>query len=419
MMSRNFLLIGALTCAMAAWTQDASAQSTHTGKFIILKNIQPISGQAQKLGSAAIPLDASFDAEVNAEGDIVVRCKTGTDGAPSGACSNIGSGSGGGSISHVPSITFSQPSGVVAANDTSARLQWATTNAASCFGVSSTPAVSGWSASQPTAGTASTGFPVGNLPRNTTGNKTYQFVLGCYSTTPSTVGGQQVLAYTEASRTVSLAPSSSTPPEGQDFCDSAYPLGDPVRNIAGFTTPLSRVNGTFQQHFGVDFAHMVRNGANGEAIITTAMVGKGQYLAIPLDMPADMPDLHASVFDWTYPQDGYSQVAGFEMTFSPCPGDFRKNTSTRPTDPWARFQCRNSQPSNEGTRTVSSGVGQIPDTTGHCTAPKSKRIYMNITFHDLNAFRNSGADPSNSYLCEGWTGGCGTKIQASRAILGP
>lgn len=382
MMSRNLLLV-AVTGALTGWLPQAAAQQKH----VVLSNVDGVAGQAQVAGKAAIPLTGN--AQVDAQGNIVVTCQKGT---PAGVgvndCSNVGTGSTGALTS--PGITFNGPSAVVAATETTARLHWTTSNAHACYGVA--PVLSGWNKEWATNTTGSTGFQVGNLTRHATDQTSYTFTLRCYSNVDATVGNTDVVAYTDTSHTVTLAPSSGgggTAGSCDSYLEGLGEIGTPERDhfeaYRAENRGFSPVHMTFQQKTTrILGEYEGKLGPNTYPVIP-GMLGQTQYLALSFTLPTPTTGAaNTSKFRLKTAQAiGSVTASDVIITISPCPGDFRPRNGATGAEHYTSNYCRTTW--DLYGKTVSAAVvgaaGAGPD---WCQIPAGQTMYMNVTKHNLN-----------------------------------
>lgn len=398
MMSRNLLLV-AVTGALTGWLPQAAAQQKH----VVLSNVDGVAGQAQVAGKAAIPLTGN--AQVDAQGNIVVTCQKGT---PAGVgvndCSNVGTGSTGALTS--PGITFNGPSAVVAATETTARLHWTTSNAHACYGVA--PVLSGWNKEWATSTTGSTGFQVGNLTRHATDQTSYTFTLRCYSNVDATVGNTDVVAYTDTSHTVTLAPSSGgggTSGSCDTYLASLGEIGDQGprdhfeahraenrKNSANQSYNFTRLEKTYfaqtSKTLGVDTGQI---GPTAFPYLP-GILGDTQYLALTFSLP-----VANETNSGKFAMDNRSAIgAGKEhhvvMAISPCPGDFRPRDNSS-TDIYLKAFCRSSY----SQQFVLKGNSNLADTTS-CPIPTGQTMYLNISLrnHSLAVGQDIPADLCNT-----------------------
>ncbi len=392
MMSRNLLLV-AVTGALAGWLPAAGAQQKH----VVLSNVDGVAGQAQVGGKAAIPLTGS--AQVDSQGNIVVTCQTGTHGT---GCSNVGSGSSGALTA--PIITFNGPTGTVTANDTSARLHWTTSNAHTCYGLTAPSGITGWVKEWPAGTTSSNGFLVGNLARHATDPTTYSFTLRCYSSSVGIAGSTPIMAYTDSTRAVTLAPSAGTTPAGNcaAYLDSLSPEQREHYNAYhADSREFTKQEMTFQQkttrilgqHSGVINAML------------PGALGNTQYLALSFTLPTPGEVNTGKFALQTQTGTGFSHPA--IITISPCPGDFRPRNTSSGAEHYTSAYCRTTYDSSG--KTVR---GAVPGaTTGEwCNIPVGQTMYLNITKHDLYTTPGSSVPPATC----GSTTQCGVGAQISR-----
>lgn len=449
MKSRNVL--AAAVAAVLLCGAPLAAQAQQAPIKVVLKNVPALPGATgDAVGTvdgdpqqkAAIPL-VGTEANLDSHGNIVVECLT-----TGGDCPNIGSGSGG-AIAGVPTLSFTVPSSAVAANDTSTRLQWSTgTSADACYGVKvekkgttgaweayTPPTGSTWSKEWPPQGTASTGYVLGNLGRSATAgvDTEYRFTLRCYSKTVNDAGGTDVVAINEsASATVTLASSAGTPPVGgSDYCSEYYPAGHAARSAPGFSIPtniLQPVVVPFSTVFAggvngdgdpVSLLDVINNNTTGKGAFAGPHAGPGKYMAIPIDIPANIPAGTGIWLGLTEPQtfQGMSPSTKMEISISPCQGDFRawvfNNASS---DYYDRAQCRVNM-----TGGLTATTGDLSGPGNYCFLKPGARMYINVTNHSLDAYRSSASSQSPAapvWGCDAGVTNCGKKANLQRRTGG-
>ncbi|MCX7557051.1 hypothetical protein OS187_09500 [Xanthomonadaceae bacterium JHOS43] len=388
MKSRNLLLV-AVTGALAGWQPAAEAQQ----KYVVLSNVDAVSGQAQVTQGgqpkAAIPVQGN--AQVDPSGNIVVTCQTGTHGT---GCSNIGAGSSG-SLTQ-PTITFNGPTATVAANDTTARLHWTTSNARTCYGLAAPSGVSGWTKEWATGTTGSNGFQVGNLTRDANNDTIYNFTLRCYSIGTATMGATPVVAYTDSTYQVTLAPSGTTPPPPPPAgsCSSYLASLSPAEkahydaydaNQRGFT----KVEKTFTAHTQKTLG--VNTGLIGSSPpVLPGMLQDAQYLALSFSLPLANA-VNSGKFSMSFtPPIGAGVEHNIIVTISPCPGDFRPQDGDS-TDPYVnRIQCRKEYSTVGAVR-----AGSAP-TTLWCPSPADTTMYINVALRNMYESGTAATLPSDA-----------------------
>ena len=388
MMSRKLLLV-AVTGTLAGWLPSAQAQ---VQKNVIITN--GLNGSP-----VTIPLDHTVDAGVDVNGNFVAACDL--DG--SGKCPNIGTTGGSTTITDYPGITINGPaSPMVAAGGL---ISWSTTGAQSCYGINVArtsqggPAapVSTWGVSQKTADSYSLNTLFNSVGAGNTA--TYEFTLRCYSNAVvNDAGGPNLHAVGARDSKVSVTlspPAGSTP--GSDACSEYYPTGHSAYSQAGFQTTLTRADVPFNvfttfsaggSGSPVTFAQLIAGGISGQATLPGAYASSGKYISIPLDIPANTPDGHGFQIIWAEQQDvGVTAMPdSMELTVSPCPGDFRKRpVNDASPDYWDRKYCRRVLTTASGPLYFSVGTGNAPGPV--CWLPKGKRVYLNMTMHNMDALR--------------------------------
>ncbi|HRO87575.1 MAG TPA: hypothetical protein PLH21_06035 [Chiayiivirga sp.] len=419
MKSRNVLAAAIAVVLLTGAPLVAQAQQAPVK--VVLKNVPALPGATgDAVGTvdgdpqqkAAIPLVGTL-ANLDSHGNIVVECLT-----TSGNCPNIGSGSGG-TITGVPTLSFTVPASAVAANDTSTRLQWSTgATADACYGVKiekkgatgtweayTPPAGSIWSKEFPANVTASTGYVLGNLGRSSTAgvDTEYRFTLRCYSKTVNDVDGTDAVAIKEStSATVTLASSSGTPPTGNDYCSEYYPAGHPARSAPGFSVDgtLTRANAAFAGVFSNGdsqptlFADLVAGTTWGRGGIPGSHApNSNAYLSIAFTVPATIPARTGFKVTFAEPQgyDGMTNATTMEYSISPCPGDFRERPATNTSsDYYARRACRSK--AQQGLQATSGNLAG-PSDDAYCFLKPGAVMYLNATVNTLDNYRATGGAP--------------------------
>lgn len=423
MMSHRNLSSMALAAMTVLTPMLAAAQGAPTTKYVVLSNVNAVAGQPAVDGHAAIPMLANAAAIPDAVGNIVVSCAL--DG--SSKCPNVGTGSGGGTAPTAPvvTVTVNGPPGTVTSSGSS--LSWSVSAAKTCVGdgvtvsPASGPAVTGWSKEQPASGgnfSLTTLFNA--LPANDT-EYTYTFNLDCYSSATTTISGTTVAAVGEGQRVVKLKKASGGG-GGTDYCSEYYPAGHPARSQPGFTTSLTRVssnfNVVFQKNDGTPLTEsdVLLSGTTGRGPLPTPSTGPDQYLSVAFTVPASTPAKTGIKFAPFEPQgwQGLTAAEKWEISISPCPGDFRAIPAVgqdNPNDLYDRATCRIK---NSGTLFSSTGNLSGP-TLPACFLKPGATMYINATAHDLNAFRSNGGAPV--WGCATGITQCGLKVIPDRLQL--
>jgi len=433
MMSRKILtfVVGAgLSCAwlpmvhaQAKTQAQAVTQPQAVTQYVVLDNVAAITGQPQVGAKAAIPMKADVPSQIDGAGNIVITCDL-----VGGKCPNVGTGEANVNLPTAPTVILAGPSGVVTA--TGQNLTWnvgAPNPARTCYGVSATklspptsgPAVTGWVQAWPaTGGTYSLSALYNALPADDI-EYTYEFKLGCYSTASTVVNGTTVVAYAEGTRQVKLKKATGGG-GGGDYCSEYYPAGHPARSQPGFTTNLTKVERQFNQVFSsgtgvprtaqdiIDTGYSARGGMPGPE------AGPGQYLAIAFTLSANTPNLTGIELSFVEPQFylGLYPAYGYELSISPCPGDFRKKPAygqDNPTDFYDRQACRRE---DAGSIAFTTGTGSGPGSATSCFVKPGATMYINITTHDLDGYRATGAAPV--WECADGVTLCGKKVDAAK-----
>lgn len=417
-------LSAALALVLAAVSPQSAAQQQ---KKLVLENVTPPSGTPTawtESGHLAIPMST---ARVAGDGNIVIDCDRANHNANCDKI-NIGTSSGGsGSIdpATVPTFTLSGPTNTVTSSTGITPLTWNVSNgrADTCYGLSATtttngaPAVTGWTKEWSTNSSFTTLSTLYSAVQSTAGiaantDVPYVFTLRCYSKT-KLLGGLDAVAIYDAQRPVTIRKSGTPeepPPGGTGYCSEYYPAGHAAHSQPGFTTPLTKVEHSFNTVFGVTLSSLLTTGGTRTLTLPGGYGQQGAYLAIPLDIPASTADQTGMVLTWSQEQDGgQTTPAYFEMSISPCPGDFRaKPSDNSSADLWSRAYCRY-ESLGEGGHYNSTGTTGTP--ANMCFLPKGKRLYLNITQHNLSNYR-SNPQQQPVYTCP--SGTCGWRFTLKR-----
>lgn len=404
---KSILCLAAAATALLLCLPTASAQQAPPERYVVIDNVDAVTGQAKVGNYVAIPIQdtAQF---ADPDGNIRVTCKKGTHGDPT-TCSNIGTGSG--SAPTAPTLTLTAPTSPVTASG--ARVTWSSTGADACYGVSATPvgspsapAVTGWTKEWPKTN-SSPGFsldPVfSSMSANTTA--TYSFNLRCYSTATGIAGQTPIVAYTEQTKSVVLNKPSGTT---GDWCD-AYKSALSPTELAEFNTYNADNRGftvetkTFVAHtgktLGVDFGDVGPAGA-------PVLPGKqraNEYLSLSFSLPASGgTGKFALIFRYKTGSLGpvdHDIIA----TVSPCKGDFRPQNSGSET--YLSPRCRTTY---GATGQNIAGTRDLPTDT--CPIPAGKTMYLNVSVRDLTDLSNTGSN-DGTYLGCSPTQYCGKGTQ--------
>ena len=424
MTSHALSLTAALALVLAAVSPQSAAQQQ---KKLVLENVTPPLGTPTawtENGHLAIPMST---ARVAGDGNIVIDCDRANHNAKCDKI-NIGTSSGGsGQVdpATIPNFTFNGPSGTVTSGTGITPLTWPEVNsgrAEVCYGLSATtsftgaPAVSGWSKEWATNGSFSLASLYSQV-QSTAGiaanaDVPYVFEMRCYSKA-KLLGGLDAVAIADRTRTVTIRKSGAPeepPPGGTGYCSEYYPAGHAAHSQPGFTTPLTKIEHSFSTVFGVTLSSLFTSGGTRTLTLPGSYGTQSTYLAIPLDIPANTTDNTGMTLTWSQEQDGgQTTPAYFEMSISPCPGDFRAKPSGNTSgDLWDRAYCRY-ESQGEGSHYNSTGTAGAP--ANMCFLPKGKRLYLNITQHNLSNHRaNSQQQPV--YTCPNGT--CGWRFTLKR-----
>lgn len=434
MMSRKILtfVVGAgLSCAwlpmvhaQAKTQAQAVTQPQAVTQYVVLDNVAAITGQPQVGAKAAIPMKADVPSQIDGAGNIVITCDL-----VGGKCPNVGTGEANVNLPTAPNVALSGPSGVVTA--TGQNLTWnvgAPNPARTCYGVSATklspptsgPAVTGWVQAWPaTGGTYSLSALYNALPADNI-EYTYEFKLGCYSTASTVVNGTTVVAYAEGTRQVKLKKAAGGG-GGGDYCSEYYPANHPARSQPGFTTNLTKVERQFTQIFytfdrssPVTIEQVLDQGYTGRGGMPGPDAGPGEYLSVAFSVPADTPALTGFELGFIEPQGflGLEAASKWELSISPCPGDFRAKPGygqDNPSDFYDRAACHQK---NSGAIFFTTGTLTAPGSANSCFVKPGATMYINMTAYDLNGYRSSGAAPV--WGCNQGVTYCGLKADVKK-----
>lgn len=422
MMSRKILSAVASVALACAWLPTVNAQSAT--KYVVLDNVAAISGQPQVGAKAAIPMQLDVAPQIDGAGNFVITCDL-----VGGKCPNVGTGEANINLPTAPTVTLAGPSGVVTAIGSS--LTWnvgAPNPARTCYGVSATkmspptsgPAVTGWVQAWPaTGGSFSLSALFNALPADDI-EYTYEFKLGCYSTASTVVNGTTVVAYAEGTRQVKLKKATGGG-GGGDYCSEYYPANHPARSQPGFTTNLAKVSRQFNQVFTrydlvtpLTEQNVVVDGVGGRGGMPGPNAGPGEYVSVAFTVPANTPAMTGFELAFAEPQFylGLYPAAMWELSISPCPGDFRATPGfglDNPTDFYDRAACRRK---NVGAIFFTTGTLTAPGSANSCFVKPGATMYINMTANDLDGYRNSGAAPV--WGCADGVTLCGKKVDVKK-----
>lgn len=418
MMSHRNLSSMALAAMTMLTPMLAAAQGAPTTKYVVLSNVDKVPGQPFVGDDAAIPLLASPAAIPDAAGNIVVDCNL--DG--NGKCPNVGTGSGGGTAPTAPVVTVNGPPGTVTSSGSS--LSWSVSAAKTCVGdgvtvsPASGPAVTGWSKEQPASGGSFSLTTLFNaLPANDT-EYTYTFSLDCYSSATTVVSGTTVAAVGEGQRVVKLKKASGGG-GGTDYCSEYYPSGHAARSQPGFTTGLVRrdvaFNAVFATYTGTPVTPVdVLNNSAARGGMPGPHAGPGEYLSVPFTVPTTTAAQTGFEIYFVEPQGylGLSPASKWELSISPCPGDFRAEPAVdNPNDYYDRKACHTK---NSGTTFFTTGNLTGPTASTSCFVKPGAVMYINMTAHDLDGYR-ANANTQPVWGCETGVTQCGKKAEVKKA----
>lgn len=401
-MKSSALLIAHLAGFGLGLTVVCAQAQTSPDRYVVLKNLTAISGQAQVGGKVAIPLNTSVNAVVNPDGNIVVECLTGGL-APAGTCSNVGTG--GGTAPAQPSVSLTAPVADIVAPG--AKITWSSTGADACYGISATtstvgaPAVAGWTKEWPnTLGGA--GFSLdsifGQLAAGSTA--TYNFNLRCYSTAVGTAGATPIVSYEDESVTVNFNKPTGGGGQTGDWCLDYLDTLSPAerqnfeayraenRGFSAFDTTFS---GQTSKVLGTDFGPV----GPGIAPVLPGKQASGQYHAMSFSLPqtagSDGFDIKFSYKAGTGGPINHDAIA----TISPCKGDFRPVNTASDDAYVSRGYCRTPY-TIEGKRLRGSrNAGQF-----ECPIPAGRTMYVNVSVRDMYDLQITGANSDTYPNCE-------------------
>lgn len=410
---KSHIILAATASALLFCLPNASAQ---TQKYVVIENVPAAPNQAEVGGQAAIPLDGT-DAEIDAAGNIVVKCNLGTEGALPGQCSNIGTG--GGNLPNAPSLALAAPTVPVTA--VGSKLTWTTNGAAFCHGISAAPvtpptapAVAGWVKEWPAA-SGSSGFSLNQvlsaLADGTTA--TYDFKMRCYSSaTGVSSNGTPIIAYVESTKTVELnKPTGGGGSPTGDWCDAYLATLSPAERdhfdlYRADNRGFSRVAKTFQAQTGLVLGQ--DTGPVGP-LIAPVLPGKQtakEYLALSFSLPQTGGTGKFSL-DFQYKHgSGGTKVHNIITAISPCQGDFRPMVHPNaPLGSYLAAACRTPYAN------AAIGVtGRRNDLGGGCQIPAGSTMYINVSLRNLYDLGETAATPGPTYFCDANYCGAGTDV---------
>lgn len=403
MMSRKLLTAVANLALVCAWLPMAHAQQPGGTKYVVLNNVAAIPTQPQVGNKAAIPMMPNTVPQIDAAGNFVVTCDL-----AAGKCPSVGTGDV--NLPAAPNVSLVGPSAAV--TTTGSSLTWSVPAARTCYGISATkvspptsgPSVTGWVQAWPaTGGSYSLNTLFNALPADGI-EYTYEFKLGCYSTASTVVNQTTVVAYTEAVRQVKLQKGTGGGGGGgSDYCSEYYPPGHPARSQPGFGgAGLVKVERQFNQIFSVGtgaaktIQQVIDEEVKARGAMSSPEAGLGQYLAVAFTISDQTPDLTGVSLTFVEPQgyQGLYPATKWELSVSPCPGDFRARPALgqdNPTDLYDRRACHKP---NDGIN-ITTGTGTGPGSPNSCFAKPGATMYLNITTHDLNTYRATGVPPAD------------------------
>jgi hypothetical protein len=303
--------------------------------------------------SVEIPLEATSSVTVNANGDLQAQCRDGT--CPTGS-------GGGGTI--VVTLT---PSATEITTASAFSLSWTSTGAEVCRGVSPTSIASWAGQLLPPNGTRNVTPPVGE----------HVFVIRCYGVGASADDSTPTVTVTQGGGQT-----------GDAYCAEYYNNSTAARTLpthASFTAyGLEKVEVPYQSVFDV----LPGETQSQKKVLLGNFLrpATGKYLAIPFVMTSET-DSNLSNLDMNWIEGGAyggalipSVPSGpIAFTVSPCPGDFRRVSSSS-ADLYERGFCRRTTPNATGTLRITSD----PTQTGSCYAPMGKVMYLNVTNYNMS-----------------------------------
>jgi hypothetical protein len=350
-------IVAGLTASGGLYAQVASPK-------VVISNTTPL---------AEIGLETGSNVEFAANGDLQIRCRKTGD-----SCVTANIGGGGSTGTNPPTNVSLTPSATTLTAGNAFNLQWSSTNAEACFGLS-TPSVSGWS-NQVLA--TNRGSPGQALSLTTPGSYTFQ--LRCFN-----AGGSN----TATAPTVTVNPGGGG--GGGDYCSEYYASGMPTGsafNGHGFT----RVDVPFFNVWGAQpgFSAGITAGVPGNFVNPST----ARYMAIPFTLLSDSGTGTQVNLSWVEAQQVGISTGAVTVTISPCPGDFRP-PATGSSDIYLSFQCR-AAASIGAALSATSVIGQ-----SGCRAPKDKQMYINIATYDMFV-----TNPPTQSTCSG-SSTCGVAMR--------
>lgn len=271
-----------------------------------------------------------------------------------------------------PDVTLSATPTVVHPGQNT-HLVWSSSAASSCI-ASAVPEVTGWSGVVALQGALDV-----VVSNSTHGN--YQFLMTCTNqhgaTTRSVVVGVV-----------------HPPPEHHcsEYIQSEY--GGVVPNDPAFVAfGFQRVEVPLQQVFGVPVGQ-----PSGIQPLPAAYLNPSQwrYLAIPFTMPPS----GGMGLQWT-PVLGPYAPGLVRVTVSPCPGDFRARDFGT-TDSYLHGACRTASATDAGQLRIGT-----TGSTGQCSAPVGKQLYINITTH------TTASPDGGAYTCTPGASTCAVSMRVN------
>lgn len=372
-----------------------------------------------------VSLDPAEPVRIGTDGNIIARCRTGTD----GKCVQTGFSGGGGAAPTVvlQGDQFSNPPDTQQLYNpgTTLRITATVTLGEVCVRVLQPTTLGGtnW------AGIITSPFPAATvtLPAAST---TYGFGMRCFGAGGAT--NATVLTY---------ATNAATPPPTGDQCNAAT-LAAVEASRAGFTdavmtatnnglnaVPVARPEAGVQTSRFSDLVSHSTGQACGEfPFIGSAQckihAGRAQFVSIRFVVPSDGSFPPAREFDMLSSQESGVPSSGnlYNVSISQCPGDFRLPTSaTAPAgDPTLSYGCRNTREVTPGNllrfgKVVYNLTGVSDAST--CGLTAGNTYYFNYV--SANPLAAGGVTTAN-YTCpdatepsQGGPGYCGIQLRAN------
>lgn len=369
MKSRHFLISAAVLAPLAGALFAPAVMAQQ--KYVVLSNVDAVSGQPAVGGKAAVPLQGQV--QFMEDGNIGVTCVL--DGQ--NRCPNIGTGSGG-AVGGAPTVNLTAPAAPVTAPGAS--LSWTSTGAHVCYGLSATPTAAGWGKEWPANGSFSLDALYNSVGAGNTAS--YNFTLRCYSATAATAGTTPVVAYTDTQQSVTISPpqgGNPNPPAGS--CDT-YLAGMTPEQRAHYDDYHASTRGLtkVERSFSDQTQGQILGQSTGliRPLATSVLPGRlndNEYLALSFSMPL-AGGSNSGKFVMSMVEAVGSIISHpIAITISPCAGDFRPRGSG---DEYLRAYCR--------TRYVSAGQGvrgSSSDFINYCATPPGQTMYLNVALRNV------------------------------------